>query len=700
MSSDATSPVKDSLKALLQKEGIERVAIVDDAFDSMAQRGLTPLEANDLWERLEFDDDFHAQLDQLGRNVETAEDLAGELIDELLKNQSRVPRFMDVWPKSIAGNRRAEAIEPVSGLRGQLEGVLDLDVRTFDSDTEPSTLVAYDPQLLFLDWYLGDDGAQTVGTTIGGGETHPAVQAAVTKARAILADWPSDRPKPLIVLMSSKPGVEAAAGVFCREAEILRGMFYAVPKSTLNDAFNLRLHLNLFAMSVPAGRRLQAFMDALRHEFLGARKRFLEAISDLTLTDYAYIQRLCLQNEGQPLGDYLLWLFSTYLGQLLFAEALKDVRNDLDSMTFEQALPSLGPPSETLTDIYHTALFDTSVGPVDSHPLASASGGSSMRIHPAIALGDVLRYQEPVADVEQDKSSVAEDNPHGQEEPQSPSQGDVESVDRNGDDEETGNENGMGGDSNPDLLVLINAQCDLAFRPGREDAPDPVKDLAILLLPGSLRPLGTKSSGASMPKTELYQQDGQNYRIEWDTKNVQAIPLDQFRKWMESNCYERSARLRLPLALEIQRAFATDLTRIGSPVSPPIYQPITVQLLRPNSQGNAYEIIDDLKESEAAFLVLTRNGQQCVLTLPLIAKLAKLLQAKEVTIQEEDWAKLRSPFKPPASDKPWPFSSGRFRIDRGAKEGQECHPSIALTLGIHIDDADCRPSAIMGHPRG
>ena len=150
MSSDATSPVKDSLKALLQKEGIERVAIVDDAFDSMAQRGLTPLEANDLWERLEFDDDFHAQLDQLGRNVETAEDLAGELIDELLKNQSRVPRFMDVWPKSIAGNRRAEAIEPVSGLRGQLEGVLDLDVRTFDSDTEPSTLVAYDPQLLFL----------------------------------------------------------------------------------------------------------------------------------------------------------------------------------------------------------------------------------------------------------------------------------------------------------------------------------------------------------------------------------------------------------------------------------------------------------------------------------------------------------------------------------------------------------------------
>ena len=168
------------------------------------------------------------------------------------------------------------------------------------------------------------------------------MQAAVTKARAILADWPSDRPKPLIVLMSSKPGVEAAAGVFCREAEILRGMFYAVPKSTLNDAFNLRLHLNLFAMSVPAGRRLQAFMDALRHEFLGARKRFLEAISDLTLTDYAYIQRLCLQNEGQPLGDYLLWLFSTYLGQLLFAEALKDVRNDLDSMTFEQALPRLG----------------------------------------------------------------------------------------------------------------------------------------------------------------------------------------------------------------------------------------------------------------------------------------------------------------------------------------------------------------------
>ena len=36
--------------------------------------------------------------------------------------------------------------------------------------------------------------------------------------------------------MSSKPGIETYAGEFCRRAQLLRGMFYAVPKTRLNDS--------------------------------------------------------------------------------------------------------------------------------------------------------------------------------------------------------------------------------------------------------------------------------------------------------------------------------------------------------------------------------------------------------------------------------------------------------------------------------
>ena len=684
MSSEVDAPAQDSLLGLMEEGGIARVAIVDDAFDSMAQRGLAAIEESDLWARLEFDEEFHRELDRLGRKVEVAEDFSGELIDELLTNQSGVPRFMKAWPGSIVGNRRAEAITPVSALQSQLAGPLDLDVQTFGTDAEPSALVAFDPQLLFLDWYLGDDGARTIGAPSAEGEGHSAVQTAIGKAKAILEEWPAGKPKPLIVLMSSKPGVEADAEEFCRDAEILRGMFYAVPKSTLNDEFSLRLHLSLFAMSLPAGRRIQAFMDTLRHEYESARRRFSDAVSDLTLTDYAYIQRLCLQNEGQPLGDYLVWLFSTYMGQLLFAEALTGVRKDLDSMTFEQALPSLGPPSGTLAEIYYKVLFDTSVGSVESHPLAGADGDSPLNIRPAIALGDIFRREGVIADVKQTADGVPHGSASREEAPELPRQACVEAVDPR-EEEDASGEKPIDEDNSPDLLLLINAQCDLEFRPEPEGAAGRVDSLSVLLLPGTLRPLGKSGNGPSKPKTELYQQGGQKYRIEWDTKKVQAIPFSQFRKWMRNTGYERSARLRLPFVLEIQRAFAAELSRIGSPVSPPIYQPISAQLLRPDSESKAYEAINNLEESEAAFLVLTRDGQQCVLTIPLMAKLKALLEAEGVTLSEADWAILQSPFRLPTSSKSKTFADGRFRIENGATAGQICNSSIAVTLSLSVD---------------
>ena len=165
-------------------------------------------------------------------------------------------------------------------------------------------------------------------------------------------------------------------------------------------------------------------------------------------------------------------------------------------------------------------------------------------------------------------------------------------------------------------------------------------------------------------------------------------PWLNFASGLARERYERSARLRLPLSLEIQRAFATDVARIGSPVSPPIYQPISVQLLRPNSRDNVYEIAEDLEDGEAAFLVLTRSGQQCVFTLPLLAKVKNLLEAKAVTLTEENWATLQSPFKPPTLGNRLPFGNGRFLIERGAKAGQQCNASIAVTVGVHVDDTE------------
>jgi hypothetical protein len=75
----------------------------------------------------------------------------------------------------------------------------------------------------------------------------------------------------------------------------------------------------------------------------------------------------------------------------------------------------------------------------------------------------------------------------------------------------------------------------------------------------------------------------------------------------------------LPFALEVQRAFAADLTRIGLPVPPPIYHAVKVQVYSEGESGK----IEALTESEegSAFLFLTRNGEHLVLNEDFIYSL-------------------------------------------------------------------------------
>ncbi len=687
MSAEVTSPDRAAapepypLATILRDKGLQRVALVDDYYDRIEEYALGAADADDLWKYLEFAPEALAELAALDHPMTKRSDLSGGAVATFLANIAKCPNFDTAWKKSLAGTRRVEQAGQLGRITAHLREMLGLTVEGYGRDVSVETLVNDGVQLLFLDWFLGDDADDPV-------------EVAVQKAKDLHGNWPDDRPRPLIILMSSQPSVRDRAEEFRQRSRLVAGMFHAVPKSELGNAFSLQMHLQTLAMSLPAGHNVQAFVEALQKQVRSIGDDFVERISALTLSDYAYIQSLSLQEDGQPLGDYLMWLFSAYFGHLLFGQALREQRDLLDASQFT-TLPFQTRPSPQLAKMYHTGLFDTTVGPVAGHPHVKPipasdedDGGSASQaadVHdPMLTLGDIF-----VA-VASDADSNVGANGGGQrsEDPSGGAATDTTSI-----------------SPLPELLMIINAQCDLAFTPEGSRSIEPSR--SILLLPGNLHPIWATLPDRyrERPRTELYEHNGQSYRILWNAKEVKSIPYGAFHQWCNGEGiyaddrvarYERMARLRLPYALEVQRAFTADLTRIGMPVAPPIYQPISIDLFKIHEK--VFESAEAAADGEEVSLVLSRKKegmvQQCVLTLPLVKRLQQILRDSLAALDKQKeqgeapdaeppkiaalrraldnysaWAKLLEPIAIPTGASPRTFVGGHVQIVRGKAAG-------------------------------
>ncbi|MCC7368836.1 MAG: hypothetical protein IT306_10460 [Chloroflexi bacterium] len=700
------------LAALLRAQGLQQVVVVDDYYDPPEHLELSPRDADDLWGLLEFEDDAQAELAALGHTVSGPESLSGPVLSSFLANRERCPAFDAQWQRSIAGQRREEQSAQLTRIEGHLRGALGLWVAPYGSNASVEEMARGGAQLFLLDWRLGDD------------DDEAAIEAAVRKAKDIHEHWPPGQPRPLIVLMSSAPGVTARAEEFRRRSRLLAGMFHAVPKAELTDEFSLQMHLQTLAMSLPAGHRVQEFVEALCEKVRTVGDEFIERISALTLSDYAYIQSLSLQADGQPLGDYLMWLFSAYFGHLLFSRALREQRDGLDALTFTP-LPSKTVPSPQLAEMYRYALFDVDIGPVTSHPRAAAAPAGTMQGDvvpapngdaiaqavdagdPMLSLGDVFVPVGAAPAVAKEGAGADALSPAGEDLAGAAEHGEAHRP--------------------PDLAMVINAQCDLAFAP--EGGRTIERGRSILLLPGTLHPIRepVPDRYKDAPRTELYEHEGRSYRVLWNTKEVKTVPYGEFRRWHDgadahdgtrATPHERKARLRLPFALEVQRAFAADLTRVGMPVAPPIYQAVDVRLLR--ATGKRFDQDEAPGDSEAAFLVLSRDGhkivQQCVLTLPLVQRLRRMVEARLTSLEDQlsggasdkrleqqlqtqvdalrrtianntDWAKLLSPIDMPTETRARPFVGGYIQIVRNKSVGHEC-PTDKVIAAVSLQEGD------------
>ncbi len=491
----------DNLAERLQQAEITKFVIIDDAYDLPNRDILNSGEIDDFWEIVERDSEMLKELQVYNPNIQDVEDINDEVIEKLWNARGKLNKLDEPCKNCLFPNR-LQMWNDVNGIVDHLKN-LGLESIPIGSEDE---LPEDNVKLVFLDYVLnptakGDSGKIATG-----------------KAKEIYNKFENDIEKPFIILMSDKPNASLQQEDFRKKSGLLKGLFGFVPKADLLNQEKLYISLETWAVDMPARHNIQRFVEALEISVSEASKVFIDKIRDLSFEDYANIQWLSLQQDGQPLGDYMLWLYKSYLVYLLHNnDKVLTEQKKLDGLTFDKYFPSQNPPSAELAEIFKFALTEPGVGELKIHPRSDPSSKE-----PFLRLGDIFI-----------KSSTQK------------------------------------------VLMVISPACDLMFAPETErEFP---QEMSIFLMPGNLQSID-KNPDNNLTRTELFYYENKPFRIVWDNKSVISRKYKDIWTWFESERYLRIARLRTQFALEIQRTFAANLTRVGSPVKPPFWRNADVEV--------------------------------------------------------------------------------------------------------------------------
>jgi hypothetical protein len=286
-----------------------------------------------------------------------------------------------------------------------------------------------------------------------------------------------------------------------------------------------------FGIGHPAMRPTLDFYRALQLQVKKASNAVLNDVLELDMQDYSFMQRLALTSDGEPLGTYLLDLFSAVLTyELRCGKEIRDARKALDEIYFERHVASEAQPSLRVQRIYQAAFTDPDVEPVGPHPWAKSVQGSGANVSglPLLRLGDMFAAKG----------------------------------------EKT-------------AFVVINAACDLQFsppNPGRQGDPE----TPVTLIHGEMESFKTRLGGQKNKRLDFVEVDDKSWRVLWNHERFHTLTLGEFIPWLRKSGYERVARLNLPYALALQHQWASHQTRIGVTVNPPLPESYSFKLFRPD----------------------------------------------------------------------------------------------------------------------
>ena len=279
---------EDPLVALLREAGIDKTAIIDDAYDPPSREELAN-EINDFLDAVVRVPNLLAKVRELKPGVADPLDVDDALVRELWEQRDALSDLRSLLRDVLFPTRLAN-LAPLERLSAHLRKVGLTPLHLGSQEELPQEPI----KLVFIDYYLGPG--------VGSGPVNTATQ----RAAEIYRGTAEDANKPFIVLMSSKPDADAAKDNFREASGLLGGLFGYVPKEDLEDKERLYLHLATWAIDMPTRHEIQHFVEALAAASNSASEEFVRRVRALGFEDDVNIQWLSLQPEGHPLGDYML----------------------------------------------------------------------------------------------------------------------------------------------------------------------------------------------------------------------------------------------------------------------------------------------------------------------------------------------------------------------------------------------------------
>lgn len=511
------------LKELLQKVGVKKALVVDDAFDA------TPL-ASDMAVDEEAWTRFFADLTEDDHNVLEHEYPGYEDTDanELRGRNSFVNA---VWTARERLNKDA-----VGPLFARFERDREMD-RAF-TDALLKTLEAVgleaegcgrefvekatQAQLIFVDLFLNT------------AQRDEDINLSIEGVRQVIERRRDDHP--LVVLMSRSTRLPERRVEFQERTKLFETNFRIIAKSELEKPDVVARLLIRLSTHLEDSRRLLTFVNAWEDGILQARDKMMVLIRKIGLADIARIHQLLLSTEGEPAGSYLVDIFDKVLqheieGQEPIISAAK-VMNELALDGYP--LPFV-PGEKDLQDFVQRCLLQN-----------PARLGLAASIDSGVAFGDILRRKERrVAEKETDGRTDAP----------------------------------LGAVNHQMVVTVLTPACDLQ-RAGAKR----VLLLVGTLKPLTAADWSYKDEGAKTPVVEL--GGGNRFWIKWDLKHIETLTHAQLETLLGADGnFEIVARLRESHALELQQKLLSNLGRIGLVAPMPATFNFQIEAFTPDVDG-------------------------------------------------------------------------------------------------------------------
>jgi hypothetical protein len=554
----------DELRAIFTREGITTAAIIDDVFDEIPTSTDLDQASWNLFLDDQSDQEISIIRDQYGVSDPDSR------WDELRRDDNFV-RF--AW-EHRANSQVFEAlfrsyVDRQTGGKNLLEPLrvllfdqLKLEGGTFGSTEDQAGAAA---QILFVDLFLGSN------------QDDEAKDKALSRVERIVA--PRREAPPMIVLMSSSPRLQTMRDDFRDKAGLFGCQFRTVKKSELSEPAEIQELLYRLSSSYRDSLHLSGFVELWRQALQEATSRFLKAARRLDLRDYADLQNLILNAEGQLIGAYLLEVFGQYFQFELEEDArLSAAALKLNEMKWENYPAPHFLPTSVSADIADGMLFR-------SQKILSKSEG--------IQFGDVLFSRrvdalgegaEPIADF---------------------------------------------GKGERLALVAASPACDLQHRNATR----------VLFIAGVAKPseliLHTKPTALWTP---VLLHNDIRYTIHWDLGAPVAWTLVELSNQLEAGSFERVRRFRSLFSLQLQQLFTSSLSRVGTPVMPPIQFMTGVTISYVDKDGIAQTLVSAQAAEGKAVLLVGRTERDYVDRLTLAQELTSEVRVK---MQKLDGSLLR-----------------------------------------------------------